>query len=532
MCRGTLEKGTRRCPCDTSANRQARRVNQRSMAGVETKPPADLEKTIEKNTFDSSSIIDKIPQAKKYKLDGTPSENVKALHQLADEIELDRNESIFTGAEGLPIVVEVGKNINAQAEHIAGFSEEELNNEAEAMYKKTEEFDEEYSTLLLRIRINNRKKDYDEEQMKEDIERRKQMNQESYALQDKEKEIKLKRQKFKEAQFQALKELRGGEFGVGEEGLTVHDSSTPGQKKSAKILETAIGCYPRSWIEASNAYQHQIIVKEANSRAHYKDILADSKEKVLAVKHPVNEYDIKHMRDTPTAYAELTPAELKKHNITPTKDSAGRDKPVFALQKYTMYDPFYHGQLQEDGMPKGRGWKKRVNENILTDGEPHVSFYKTKHAMKPVRTDQVREIKLYKYVGDENAPVLHKAHSTAIHEFAHRCEDVMKVIPSLENAFIKSRAKADEKLTLIRGGRGARKEVGYADSFNNVYTGRIYYDRRTGEDKKQYYEVLSTGIEGVFGSGTYVNKYKRGQTLHDTHLRDFTLGVLGTVNRK
>ena len=361
MCRGKNDSGSRRCPCDTSEKRRLRRVNRQAFSSVEAKKASNIKEVL--NKVDSTHIHDVVPQAKNYKLDGTPEENVKNLYEIAEHVGLRRWES---PKQALPVVVEVGRNISEKAKEYMPYNEEDLDKEREALVKDNGELVKRSTELYSEVnRMSSELRAMDdptEEDRARVRDRREEVRQELQATVDglRERRIELERKDREVAQayLRALKELRGGEFGAGEEGIVLSEHATKGQRKDAEFLAQSVDCYPRDWVDESNSSDNKMITRSASSRAHYgtKYITTDKR---LSTQTAYNQVLVDEYERTPHLFQKMSKAEMKKHKIEPEMDGNGNPYPVYMKTDYTGYSSLKHGPLGEDGLPvKGNGWKK------------------------------------------------------------------------------------------------------------------------------------------------------------------------------
>jgi hypothetical protein len=123
-----------------------------------------------------------------------------------------------------------------------------------------------------------------------------------------------------------------------------------------------------------------------------------------------------------------------------------------------------------------------------------------------------------------------KGYATAVHEMGHMFEDAVPGLKELEFAFAHQRAATNPRRTNL-----GSKEVGFADAWRNLYTGRDY-----GYNTNSNYEIFSTGIESVFAGenmfsspgsdmSSYYNKSLGNDIPIDDEFRQFILGVLFTL---
>lgn len=114
--------------------------------------------------------------------------------------------------------------------------------------------------------------------------------------------------------------------------------------------------------------------------------------------------------------------------------------------------------------------------------------------------------------------------AVAIHEQAHRYEEVQPLIRKMESAFLVSRT------TLADGSREELQEMGIGghpnmvrpDHFAHMYSGREPY-------AGGYTEVLATGVQGLFGGQLGGHVGLSGGFREDLGMRNFVLGVMATA---
>jgi hypothetical protein len=107
----------------------------------------------------------------------------------------------------------------------------------------------------------------------------------------------------------------------------------------------------------------------------------------------------------------------------------------------------------------------------------------------------------------------------AVHELGHLAELVVPGMLSAQNAFLWSRtstgevgSRVREEMATVKGGETA-DEIGRNDEFKIGYTGKEYGGR--------HYEVLTTGVEALFGGSGYLDG--------DEDFRNWTLGALALL---
>lgn len=491
MCRSRDESG-RRCPCDTSAARQARRINARAMGSVATlQRPA---KTPQKPQEAPSA-----PEPSK-----TPLETAHArLEEIRDKGKALREKyyastSTADIGEMNEFAQEAGQAVADYAEVHAGVTHEEV----ETAYAEERASQERTREILRELR----KSDPPQElwaQRNAELDREKEINE----------RIKSGRIALGEGYRAALAISAGEEIGTGKDGITISDLATKRHKDAQRDLNEAVDCYPVSWVEASNK-RGDLLPRISTARAHYVNARRVGTS-ILDNLCMVHDEDYKHPR-----LVRLTEEELD--DIEEAREANGQ--PGLSIEqrmrlrrkvRTTYYKRYEHGPLDEKtGLPRGNGWEHAEDEYgnayIVKRSMPRNASKKVKRAAEitiPPGTDR-----------DHNA--------TAVHEFAHRCEMTMPVIARMEGHFLDQRKGDGERLVAVSGG-GSRSEMGYADSFAHSYSGRVY----NGSN----FEIMSTGAEDLFGRNSGVQGTgdkgfmwnKEGKM--DSNFRNFVLGTMSFV---
>jgi hypothetical protein len=124
------------------------------------------------------------------------------------------------------------------------------------------------------------------------------------------------------------------------------------------------------------------------------------------------------------------------------------------------------------------------------------------------------------------------AHQTAVHELAHRMESVIPGLTNLEFALMRKRTTDDtgrveipRKLSeLTRVGAYADYEVAYPDEWSDPYVGKSYERIRNDDPGTLPWEIMSMGMEGVFG--------RSADQVADAELSAFVIGALLTLGRQ
>ena len=322
-----------------------------------------------------------------------------------------------------------------------------------------------------------------------------------------------------------LKQVMGEHRDFGGE-LKVDDSS---DKRKAAILSEAVGVYPSDWIEASNKNDASLKVKKTVGRAHYNRSAAQVK--VL----PMFQTAVKPEGWEPDGtrnQSGWTKLEADENGIVTYKDednhvdvsyyvSPGESlwlKPVWEYANRLGYSSSFE-------KPRGRGWEQaQIVDSVK-------NFETGEYSMKEV-TVWRRQAKQKQHVGELKAELLidgskgrlvdTEGYDSAVHEFAHRVEDSnVPFLKEMQDTFYRRRTEVDgvpmAKVRLYRG----KNEFAIPDDFTSDYMGKRYT-----QDK--HFELLSTGMEAVFGNG-YGGLVGVGGKKADLELRDFILGAIATL---
>lgn len=550
MCRDTSTTN-RRCPCDTSEARQNRRKN----AGARTayasmvQEPVELKALpaiVKEEPFTVETIKTDIQSLK------TLSQDLRAAGATSDEVFIAYDKKIN----------EVGSGIEYLAETKYGAPTDELiRDEVKAA-----------SQLALinkgKMRIEMKEKQARQDELEEKLKVHADRNthpimRERFAVwEEKEPEIyaeylavnkeaadlsgkifgsantevteatKVLLEKRNEAIQSALKEV--GVVFADPETINYSEDS---HKDAVKSLKLALGFYPQSWVDASNA-QHekrQLRVKRSTGRAHYTSMRAQNK-----FEHRTEAYVIQKPADwqpDPHDRYESEYVDLKGEK-TWTDPVSGIVHSGYSFGKtgdekhwLAMSYEYYKGE----GAPKGDTWEKVehhktkyvAGEGIVKTGEMETRYRKPKTTRTRSSSTYMAELTVTKdstvFVGND------KGMRVALHEFAHRVEATSTYVTAYEEAFLKRRAghfaeegstAEPEKLTSIYEG-SKKKEMGYKDNFPTHYMGKVY-------SGSNYKEILSMGMESVF-AGTNGALAGLGNHKADPDYKKFILGVLASA---
>lgn len=331
--------------------------------------------------------------------------------------------------------------------------------------------------------------------------------------------------KNQESYLSVLKELRdfGGELQTSEDS---HD-------EKSEILKEAAAFYPSSWIEKSNSLT-PMKVKATQRRAHYNGEAAQTTINVIPMerivirdhdykpsgKKEIGMYKVEPDEDG-ICKAVLSSQEEVEHYIT-------KNESLWIQPVWEFPSPYTH-RYDANGKPKGNGWEEvEITETVL-DSETNQEKLETTKIWR--RQSKKRVTKTVNFsaeilVDSEPADTINKRNgwNSAIHELAHRMEDAQptKYLSIMEQEFYDRRTTLSDgnKMKEIRLYKG-KNEFGIPDDFVSDYMGKNY------EDKK-YFEILSTGMESVFGS-SYGNLNGVTGRKADKDMRNFILGLLSVI---
>lgn len=299
-----------------------------------------------------------------------------------------------------------------------------------------------------------------------------------------------------------------------------------GAKKVVKSLDEGIKYVPASWVEASHVRSRlkssPLIVKTSKKRAHYVDeTITHSKKEIPIISSSLEKEDFDpkadvHSRDYYTYVEPMPKGGYKIEGVEYTHQgySWGRipeGKTEWVTRRLEWRD--------SEEKPRGRGWKQaEIREqkwnsetNKLEDAGLGKSWYRERH--QRITTDISRNAEI-------TLPDNDRTKKVAIHEFSHRSETSKPVLYDLGVKFRKSRMAEGEML--VNTSPGARTpELGVADTFNEIYSGRVYSTGNT--------EIISTGMEQLF-YGSYGGFTSAGGHDDDDY-RDFMLGTIATTSR-
>lgn len=307
-----------------------------------------------------------------------------------------------------------------------------------------------------------------------------------------------------------------------------------GHAESVEAVEEAAQVFPSDWLEHANSMERPLHVTDPARRAGYvhdrhetvevprtqawayfgeTDLESLSRSRATSMKDPRKPNSRKHV----TFWQQVEKVERSEHD----------DRVMVTTSLYDYREP---GTRK----PRGDGWEPNPNG----DGS----------WIKPVMIDKptgkkIAAIILSRTEETERLPGQGSLHRAAVHELAHRMEYSVPGLNQMATSFRDYRARGED----LKGINGSRTEVGYEDHFVHHYVGRSYEntggdlmsalgggseDPATPKGFREATEVVSCGIEGLFGGGFggFMAASSRTRTA-DHEMRHFMLGALASAGR-
>lgn len=315
--------------------------------------------------------------------------------------------------------------------------------------------------------------------------------------------------KFRDGYVQALSEVRplGGE-------LKLSDST----KKSARLaFQEAADYYPADWVRRSNEGKN-LNASVVTTRAHYTDG-GDKKR----VKEPMWGFR-QHFPVSEDPNDVAHPENDSMYRWVKSPDSDLSSDPGMAEWRPIRQQTVYRRNGDEP-KPSGNGW----------------SEYSDKQGRKYWRRDRTKMKEHIDYGSAEirtnkgsNLDGRSETYAIATHEMAHRFEATVPDIRRIENEFLRRRTTMSDgnRERRVNVSPGLRKpEMGWADSFVDAYVGRDYQVARQDIAGHPDTEVLSMGIEALYG-GNHGGLVGAGRYKADPEHRALILGMLALAGRR
>lgn len=339
-------------------------------------------------------------------------------------------------------------------------------------------------------------------------------------------------EKRNEAMQQALRDV-GVEFADPETVKFSEDSHTD----AVKSLKNALGYFPQSWVDASNAQQQnrELRIKRSKGRAHYSSSRGQNsfttKTVAFIVQKPKDWEPDPHDRHG----SEYISLEGASEWVDP-RSGVVHENWYYAhkegVRGWVSVSYTYH---KGNDVPKGNWEKVEHYEEEYVSGQGMVRTGNMVTRYRKPKLRRGRASLTYKAeltVSKDGYAMVGKDEGmrVAMHEFSHRVEHTTPIVTAYEDAFLKRRAGhlpspdgshvEPEKLTSIYSGK---TEMGFKDNFPSHYMGKVYND--------DYREILSMGMESLF-AGTNGGLAGMGNHKADPDYKKFILGVLASSAKK
>ena len=536
MCRASTEGG-RRCPHDSSAARQARRIAQTfadyseqsqtvtvSFTNVEVFTTVEDGKKTVDNMLDNAKKQVELKQGKYVAEDGKEFYNV---YEFLDYTGVLLEKKIVK--LGATIVNEIEKKTGVKFDSIV----EEYNNELVGLTAQVDSLmDEERvvkqkaATLLnvseddrlifdkVRLAASHNPENAEMVELRNQVdvltETKTRLNSEISQLENGYNDsVREKYSTNINALLQVLNSVRS--FGG-----TLETSSKSDRKKNETLKQVA-QFYPTEWLEQSNQNPVKLVVKNTNGRAHYTHWAKTAKVsplyKIMAYDEPPKDMDsVITLTADEEGHIKYANEDL---NINIDGYHYLPNETVYLMPQWEHPNP-WTTRYNPDGSPKGYGWKPYIHEHT---GE---TAWRRVIRQRQSSVDKTSaNILVDRMVNRVNKV---EGFDSAIHELAHRMEAVeVPFLKNVQKAFYERRTTNPDgspqpAVKLYKG----RKEYAVPDSFASDYMGKKY----SGD---VHYEILSTGMEAIFG-GEYAGgliglKNKKP----DKDMFNFIVGTLGAL---
>lgn len=315
----------------------------------------------------------------------------------------------------------------------------------------------------------------------------------------------------------SLREIRpmGGE-------LKVHPES---DASAVELAQEAAQFFPTDFINASNA-GIPLHIKNTEGRAHYVH------GTMLTRTEKVPSYSTK--MQLPGAPKPVNAADREWELIEDDESSLVPGAKRYRSRNFDVLRAGAKFKATKDGSPSGKGWEQWKNP---VTGE--VSWRRPRTRNKTTYGETVGQLLVDRdfssYMEGRTGSL-----STAVHEFSHRVENVVRPAPvsgsapavgvaALEALFLKRRTTFEDangnmvrqKMERIAEKGAMSKEYCRPDHFPERYMGKEY--------KGDNFELLSLGMEALFAgrTGGFIGI---GRHDSDRETRDFILGTLAVAH--
>lgn len=536
MCRG-IQEGGRRCPHDSSAARQARRIAQKFSTYTEKVNPASEAHSATYHMFNNShegrNVIMEALNDVKQKLDAKIYPVIFNNVECNDYHELTIQAGFYLEQKitllGATVVAEVEKQTGVTFKSIVEEYNERhatLTGRTETLMKQHEELVDEvhavfggYKSSLIFDTV--RRKHHDDPSdvvaagLKEKIDAiDRETSENRTALSELNNGytpgIKQKYLHNITVMMDVLQSVRpfGGALSV--------DKTSDARKSDA--LQKAVQFYPKEWVEQSNSNPVSLVVKKTLGRAHYTHW---SKTAKVSDFYRIYEYSVREEPEDMDSVIKIVPdsdgmVKYSNDSLGVNIDRHVGNSTVLYLQPEWEYPNVWNTRFNADGSPKGRGWRTYVHPST---GD--VAYRRILKQRATTVNQSSANILVDENKNHVNGEV---GFDSAIHELAHRMEAVeVPFLKNVQKAFYDRRTNNPDgsKQKPVRLYKG-RKEFSIPDSFSSDYMGKQY----SGD---VHFEILSTGMEAIFG-GDYAGglvglKNKKA----DEDMRNFIVGTLASL---
>jgi hypothetical protein len=534
MCRSSSEGG-RRCPHDSSSARQARRLKQQFESypsGAQSNP---LEISSSRPVF--SSVHEGKNEVNMFISNVKKQVELKAYPMTAEDGKEFHNVNDFLAHSGVILenkICRLGATIVAEVENSTGVTfdsiVEDYNKHVIELTLQTDSLMVEEETLLktlgehfgekqpsrltfdrLRLEVHNNPEDEKlndfKNKLESIIERKEKLKKEVDATNYNYSEnVREKYSTNIKTLMEALHKIRsfGGSL----------KTSSKSDKTKTETLEYAAQFYPTEWLEQSNHNPVELIVKNTNGRAHYTHWSKTAKVTPL-YRLMYNDSEPEDMEGVIVVTADENgnvEYENKELGVNVRTYAAPNEKLYLAPQ--WEYPNPWTTRYNQDGSPKGYGWQPYKHHSTGA-----TAWRRIIRQRKSTVDSSSANILVDNMVNGINNV---RGFDSAIHELAHRMEAVeIPFLKHVQKAFYERRTTNNDgtKQNRTRLYKG-RNEYSITDSFAADYMGKTY----SGDI---HYEILSTGMEAIFG-GEYAGgliglKSKKP----DKDMRDLIIGIIG-----
>ena len=291
-------------------------------------------------------------------------------------------------------------------------------------------------------------------------------------------------------------------------------------KKLATATDECLQVFPEEWVtkatEVTKNRDITLYVRGTSKRAHFAPATRKRETKLVTdysfITFSKNIDPIMYQSDARTVWInanEVTEEQIKEYGINPEALTEAKlySTPGDVLMVKIPYKLELHGQ------PTKRGWERYEEYDDFRYGQQYYGFRKKAQIRKTVDVKAVQEVTIGTDYTESGFNI-----SVGTHEFAHYLEYSNPRVGYACQAFL-HRRKKDENLSLIYQHR--KKEEGWRDSFATHYMGKTYGDSTPNT------EILSMGVEALFYGkhGGFIEKDDT-DIKEDPEYQNFIVGLL------